>query len=468
MHLSAGLQVLSEHRFGIHLHNPPMPRVVIAFAPWLAGARWDPAHASMEQITTMFFALGDYKRMLVLARMGTIVFFVIAVVFTTLLARRQIGAAGALLTAFFFTTQPTILGHSGLATVDIAGTAGFAVALVAFSLWLARPTWRNVLIVGLAYGFSINCKFLCIAYVPIACGAVYAVALISDDAPRRMWRRSFALLTVPFVGFILVWAGYGFSIGRYGTLLVPAPLFWRGLFDMMAVNRAGFASYAFGHVSTSGWWWYFPAALGLKSPIAFLLLVLAGALFARRSVLPSIAAAAASLALAMDTHVDIGVRYILPIFVPLSIIAAGGALAMLRDGRRVVRAAAVVLIAWYAVSTTIAHPDYLAYFNEIGGRDPSRYLVDSNLDWGQDLLRLRAALRKRHVERVGVALMGTANCSRLGYPPNGALSPWSPSKGWVAVSDHIYRMEGASGGFRWLDPYKYVRVGKSIRLIYIP
>ena len=468
MHLSTGLQVLTEHRYGLQLQNPPLPRVIIALPPWIAGARWDARHASMEQITSMFFVLGDYKRMLVLARMGTMILLVAAALFTTSLARRQLGVTGAIVATFFFTTQPSILGHAGLATVDIAGTAGFAAALLAFSVWLAQPVWRNAALVGVAYGFAVNCKFLCIAYVPVACGAMYIVALMFDERARSEWRRSLALLTAPLIGFLVVWAGYGFSIGKYGALTVPAPAFWNGLHEMLDVNRSGFSSYAFGEVSLKGWWWYFPAALGLKTPIAFLLLVLSSTLFARRAALPAIAAALAILGLTMTTHVDIGVRYILPIYVPLAIAASAGALGMLRDRRRFVRVAAIALVGWYAVSTTIAHPDYLAYFNELGGRDPSRYLVDSNLDWGQDVLRLRGAIRRRHIEKIGLAVMGPGNFDRLGFPSHYELGAHGAAHGWIAVSDHIFRMERANGGWWWLDNQPYTRVGKSIRLFYLP
>ena len=48
------------------------------------------------------------------------------------------------------------------------------------------------------------------------------------------------------------------------------------------------------------------------------------------------------------------------------------------------------------------HPDYLAYFNELAGDEPERILADSDLDWGQDMLRLSARLREvgRDVRRI--------------------------------------------------------------------
>ena len=109
-HLACGLQILNEHRYTIQLQNPPLPRLLIALGPWLAG-----------------------NSSLVLARAGTLIFFVIASFATWLWARRELGDVAAILALLLFTTQPSILGHAGLATVDIAGVAGLAVAMLAFS-----------------------------------------------------------------------------------------------------------------------------------------------------------------------------------------------------------------------------------------------------------------------------------------------------------------------------------------------
>ncbi|HXH93420.1 MAG TPA: hypothetical protein VNN25_17685, partial [Thermoanaerobaculia bacterium] len=112
-------------------------------------------------------------------------------------------------------------------------------------------------------------------------------------------------------------------------------------------------------------------------------------------------------------------------------------------------------------------PDYFPYFNAFGGSDPSRYLVDSNIDWGQDILRLRSVARREHIEKLAASLMGPADYVALGFPPVELASPWTESHGWVAVSDHSYQLSGAEGGWRWL-PETYERVGKSIRLYRIP
>ncbi len=53
-----------------------------------------------------------------------------------------------------------------------------------------------------------------------------------------------------------------------------------------------------------------------------------------------------------------------------------------------------LLIVWNLISATVAYPNCLSYFNEIAGGSTNghRHLIDSNLDWGQDLLRFRASV----------------------------------------------------------------------------
>jgi hypothetical protein len=225
--------------------------------------------------------------------------------------------------------------------------AGMAVALLAFSRWLERPSGTRATVLGAAWGFAVNCKLLCIAYVPIACAAIYLARLLRDPETRARWRSMVTLLLVPAIAAIVVWAGYGFSTAPAATLAavhrafpatiagrllafldpdtpVPAPAFVRGVAEMIEVNQTGFLSYAMNQWSNQGWWWYFPFALGLKTTLATLLLLIVGTFLARnhRAFIEAMAAAGATLGLSMTTHVDIGIRYILPIYVPLSLAAA--------------------------------------------------------------------------------------------------------------------------------------------------
>lgn len=454
MHLTAGLQIF-EGAYDIHPANPPLPRALTALGPWLAGARFERTPDIMEEVLRQFYEPGPYERMLLLARLGTLPFFLVAALATWAWARRELGEPAGLWALLLFTTQPVILGHAGLATMDVAATSGLAVSLFAFSRWLERPRLRAAAGFGIAFGFAILTKLLCLAYVPAACGAILLVRAIRDRQFRSSARAWPTLaLALPAVAFV-VWAGYGFTSGVA-----------HGVRELVQVNAGGFQSYALGRVSYDGWWWYFPLAVALKTTLASLILVLLGVVFRARDTRfqEALASTLAILLLVMPTNVNLGVRYVLPLFVPLTLAATVALLAMFAHRARLVRIAAAVLLAWHLIASFAAHPHAMAYFNELAGRDPSRYLIDSNLDWGQDVLELRDVLREERIDSVGVSLFGPARLDRLGFPPYTHLHGWTPTAGWIAISDHAYRMGRAEGQWWWLAGRPYRRVGRSIRL----
>jgi len=495
-HLGAGLELLEFHRYTFQSENPPLARVVFGVVPWLSGMRFDPRGTFTDQIHSVFYSHGEYKANLFRARAGTIVFFIIAAVALFFAARDELGDAGALAATFLFTMEPVILGYSALATHDGPAVAGLAVALLAFGRWLRKPDLKYALIFGAAFGFSINCKFSSIVFVPVTCIAVAAVRVFRDAALRKGLGRAIAtMVPAAIVTLFVIWAGYGFSVhtveelqpwvdsyplplqhvlARIGPAApLPAPAFFIGISALHKTNKEGFQSFLCGRLGTTGWWWYFPFAVAMKTTIAGLVLFLAGGWFAMRDqtlrgpFTEWSLAALATVVVAMPSSLDIGIRYILPFYVPFAIASAASVLAMLRASR-VTAAVVIALLVCHLGASALAHPDYFPYFNAFAGRDPSRCLVDSNIDWGQDILRLRSVVRRKHIPSLSVALMGPADYAALGFPPIYPIDMYVRAHGWVAISDHPRQVMQQQGGCRWLPSQPTQRVGKSISLYYIP
>jgi 4-amino-4-deoxy-L-arabinose transferase-like glycosyltransferase len=432
MHVSAGLQILEQHRYDYQPANPPLPRLFLAIGPRLLGARLSP-----EVSKTLYSA--RYPATLIAARAGNLVFLVLALAAAWAWARREAGDAAALLTVLLLANEPLLLGHAGLATHDAAATAGVALSLWAF----AR---RNPLLLGAAYGFAILCKFSCIAFVPVACAAIL---LVRRERPRL---RDLAVAAAAAAAVIC--AGYAFFVGR----------FFEGLASLYDIDRAGMLSYLHGQVRSKGFWDYFPIALGLKTTLPLLALALL-ALFVPRAR-PYLAAAAAMLLLTMKSTLDLGARYVLPLYVPLALAAA---IAATSARNRIARAVVAALVVAQIAVSIAAHPDYVAYFNALAGRTPSRWLIDSNLEWGQDARRLADTCRTLRVDRLKLSIMSIADLDVLGFPPREVINPGLETRGWIAVGEQSYRVSQASlGGRIWLDALPYRRVGTSIRLYHVP
>lgn len=155
-------------------------------------------------------------------------------------------------------------------------------------------------------------------------------------------------------------------------------------------------AYFLGDYSESGWRGYFPTAFLIKTPIAAIVLMFAGIAapwVARTRTQDGVLLAGTAAFILIyggylvASNVNLGHRHLLPLY-PLLYAIAGAAAAWLttRVGRWLIGAA----LAWLVGANLWIHPYYLSYFNELVG-GPARgheYLVDSSLDWGQDLLRL--------------------------------------------------------------------------------
>jgi hypothetical protein len=445
LHVASGFQYLTEHRYTNDRSHPPLARIVFAFP--LRHARVTGTDG-IDRAGQMFESAGDYMRGVVLARRGNLLFVLLAIIGVGLWAVQLIGRTGATIAAAIFALLPPLLAHGGLATTDVAGTAGFALALAAMQWWLELPDWRRTACLAIAVGFGLLTKMSFPMFFGI--GALTLMAL------ARKWPIAKGLVAL-FGAFAIVDAVYFFG---------KLALYFKGFRDLMAQNTNGFDSYFLGHVTSTGSWAYFPLLLAIKTPIPALLLMLAGLAMAPRAKAargPAIIVML-MLALVMASSINRGIRHILPIYVPLSILAAFAAITLWRT-----RASCAVfaLGVWLVVNSALAHPDYLPWSNALAGAHPERLVVDSNFDWGQDVLRLRDECRRRGITSVHAALFGQADLRRIGMPRVEPIDEAHAAPGWYAISESIVLPAQARdrNAYRWLtEGREFVRVGRTIRL----
>ena len=178
----------------------------------------------------------------------------------------------------------------------------------------------------------------------------------------------------------------------------------------------------------------------------------------------------AILVVTMTSGINIGVRHILPIYAPLAIVAAYGIVRIwTRATDAFARTTLAALLAWLLINSSLAHPDYLAWFNEAAGSAPHRIAVDSNLDWGQDVLRLARMQEELKLEPLSIDIASSTRFANHNLHPPPNLDANAPIHGWLAVSETVYAMKRSQGAYGWLDQYRPVRrIGKSIRLYSLP
>ena len=485
-HLAAGMQWLTTGDYTYDLQHPPLGRVAAALGPFLHGVRTTGAPGVYEEGARLLGRGNHYTVVLASARHGELAFFLIMSLVVWAWARRALGDAGAAIAVLFTVSNPNLLAHAGLATTDIACAAATTLALYAALRWIERPDWARTIALGVAIGVAASTRLSALAFLAGAFAACYVVrawATRSWSLGRELmpsgWLTRIGSAALVFA--LVVWAAYRFHVGRISPtgLLLPAPAFIAGVDRFVLHGSSGHPSFLLGTPGNHGWWYYFPVALAVKTPIPLLVLALVGAGESIRALrdrrdwagAAPLVAALAILVIAMSVRVDLGVRLVLPLYPLLAILAARGALTLWTQVSRAAgRTVVAALLAWSVVEPIRAHPDHLAYFNALAGPRPERVLVDSNLDWGQDLYRLRDTIAARGIrDSVRVAYFGTADLAAAGVPNARQLGLHERASGWIAASETYLAGEWVGGAYSWLLDYPpAARIGPSMRLWYIP
>jgi 4-amino-4-deoxy-L-arabinose transferase-like glycosyltransferase len=543
LHIACGVLWMNGRHIFACLDQPPLARIASVLPLYLTGVL--PAGFSRfirtendfepekdQSIVALRKAFASaYERTLKLARLGILPFFVAASCIVWIWSRRWFDDLEALTAVFLFQGLPLVLAHAGLVTTDMAATAFVPAAFYFFVRWLERPTAGRSALLGLAVGLAILAKHSAVPFLAVGATLIGIAKWIEERHDGGIRRFSFrrrlrTLFIAAGIVFAIAWAGYGFSLtpaalptsrphkvfrvlgidhmlsGHPGVadtlnraLEAPIPFgdLARGARLALGHDETGHPSFLFGEVRSDGWWYFFPALIALKTPLPFLVLVAIGCACLWRAAGPvpawqrlaPLLAAAGILLVGMTSRINIGLRHILPLYLLLAIVAGVGlnSLASTRRYRGPSRLAAAMLVVWFIASSVRAHPDYLPYFNELV-RNPEKIVADSDLDWGQDVKRLFAALRDLDAEKLWYACLGCsylkmAGPFRLPDAPGELqeLEPYRRVSGWVAVSEWAFvvrgEMERRQAGkdrraFDWLDSYPFRRIGRSIRLYHVP
>ena len=435
----------------------------------------------------------------------------------------------AITAATLFCFDPNFLAHAPLMKNDVIVSLAMLGIVIAVRSLGRRITPRNVLQLGLWCGVAVAVKFTGLLLVAIAgvllIGRVFVPGVFhTGPAPlvRRVALAASTLLAASLIAFTLLWASYGFRFlpsrdprfsmdlatavqrcqlrswqaahtdgvnlpvpddATLAAVPVPAaariavwldhhrllPQSW--LAGFLYTYQSAFIRGEFlnGHLGCAGWWWYFPFAILVKTPLATLaalgLTVASGPLSLRERVRVrvisnveydpfalSLAAPARWTAVclilpialyllaAMRTNLNLGVRHVLPVY-PLLFIAVGLTTARCWSRRTAIITA--LLSAGLVTETLLAYPHFIPFFNTAAGgsRGGLRLLSDSNLDWGQDLTLLAAWQCAHPAEKIYLAYFGQADPTYYGLrwtniAPDSPLGPSQPptTPGVLAIS----------------------------------
>jgi len=445
VHLCGGLDYLRNFRFGINPESGLLPQAWTALP--LVGVPFHSLGSSDLDNFIAFYnkdvhpALESFGmlRTYWAARAMTAALNVACGLLLFFLARRLAGRVPALLALCVYAFSPLMISNGSLVTADMAATLFFFAVCASCWLMFRRVSAKSIAIAGLCLGALFLSKMsaplalpalACFALLKAFSGSKVSVKLPSfaRQAKGRFLKLAVCAASLFAAGLVAwgsVWAAYGFRYAMEAKQsqlvdsLRPSPTasalrlarnfklmpeaYIHGMAKTLLSSNSRW-SFLNGKVQFKGDASFFPLAFVMKTPPGALLailsgLVAAGFLAVSRlgrarlfHLLPFLVFCAIYLFTALSGHLNIGVRHLMPAIPPLLLLAALGFRWTLRT--KIAKPLPFLLAGACAVEAVAASPSQLAYFSPLfGGRSQAyKHLVDSSLDWGQDLGSLKKAL----------------------------------------------------------------------------
>jgi 4-amino-4-deoxy-L-arabinose transferase-like glycosyltransferase len=447
-----------------------------------------------------------YFLLMRLARLSGMAWSILAGLVVWAWARELYGPAAGWLGLVVWCFGPNVIAHAQLATPDIPAAAAAVTATYIFRGYLHRPTWRGAALSGVALGLALLTKFtlliLCVCW-PI----LWIVGRLgkSSGAVRvnaSRWAHAQQGSVIVLLSLLVINVGYEFDhtghrlgefpfvsatltgINRHERNTPPVPFpdnrfrgtWWGGVivplpaqyllgidsqrrdFEVMSDETP---SYLRGEFRAVGWWYYYLYALAVKVPLGVwgLLTWSCWRTFVsrrrtiawREELLLGLPAAAVLALVSSQTGLNAHMRYVLPMF-PFVVISLSKVARVIEEKNLSAQLLLAGCVGWSTISSVSLLPHSLSYFNELAGgpENGPRHLLDSNVDWGQDLLFLKQWIDAHPEARpLGLAYFKSTELPRsLGIefelpppgppdsPPSDRSQLWQcgPQPGWFAIS----------------------------------
>ncbi|MEM9773454.1 MAG: hypothetical protein AAF902_02660 [Chloroflexota bacterium] len=444
-HLVRGYSFLQTGDPRLSIEHPPLINLLSALPlKTISGISFSPEHSGWQDrewysVANSFF-WQDGNPVLLMVFMGRlpIVFLTIFLALAGFYAGNRFWGRPAGWFVFIgLLFDPSLFAHGRYITTDLGGTLFiFLATLVVYNLFQTKKQWptKQIALAALSIGLAFSAKLTSITFVPIW----ILLALLPIYANSSIWTRISNLAISGLSSLIVVWLLFGLEFGPF--LFVdesirwlnansgPMPTFWSGIERIALLSSGERPSFLLGQFSTNGFRHYFPVAFIVKTPVLVIIGFVAGlfVLFTRsresRKTLFLVVPVSIYFGLAMTSELNIGYRHLLPTL-PFVYLVASGGLAVLYKQFSVQskRWSALVLTILLMLPTLWYHPYQISYFNLLvgGPQNGADVLVDSNIDWGQDLKRLKLWMDDNGVESVKLGWFGIADPAVYGiqYEP---------------------------------------------------
>ncbi len=512
-HIPSGYTYVKDNDFRLNPEHPPLAKALAGLSLVLKGFRGPEADWSWSGINQweagwymLYEAGNDPANLLIWARVPMILLMLLLGYFIFKWAKELYGRKVGLLVLLLFAFYPDVLAHGRLVTTDIAAALGFVITMYYFDKMIENRTSMSIALASVAFALAQLLKFS--SFLLFGILLILIVIRAYQERQDGLWPKFMAYfkdyLLVCVLSLLLVWLVYipfvwqtpvsvEHEVIERNLTSDPATLIFRnflhlfegnvaaralghyflGIFLVVARVGGGNATFALNNVAEKSISWFFPFAWLVKTPITIILLVLASLFVVIKNrfkfndkgswkmwliLMPIIV----YWAFTLKGSLNIGIRHLMPT-IPFVLLLIGWLMNRMIKAKKpagVYIGILSALIVFMMYHTLSYFPQYISYFNNFVPRDQRyKYLVDSSLDWGQDLLRLKNYIKDNDIKDIKIDYFGGSVPSYYIREASEWHSSYGPTTGWLAVSSTYYQSSKLYGpkekkwSYEWLDNF---------------
>jgi hypothetical protein len=524
------MTIWKYQRYDIYNVNPPLVRAVAALPVILfTSAKLSPPPPLNRNRLEFFLGNQFYEAnkedaifYYRLARIACIPFSIIGVAVCYQWSKSLFGRNAGLASTCLWCFSPNILCWGSTICPDLAATSFGVLAFYCFWIYNGKPSLKSASLSGITLGLCLLTKgtwisliaiFLIIEFVSVLCNKNQPICSLIN------FQRLFFILWILSIGIYILNCGYFFegtfqtgdaysfksnlftSINKMTGITVnnvPIPLPQEYVYGIDAQRldfENGLDSFLLGKWSKHGWWYYYIICIVVKEPLAFNILFVWSVILIcydivrqnKRILFYDIIKVLIPIVLifcfiSSQSGFSRHFRYMIPIL-PFMCIIIGYLFSLHYNIVSYKKFLPTVLLITYVIASLFIFPHSFSFFNIIAGGpyNGHYFLLDSNIDWQQDLLFLKKWQQQNHdkFNDIKVAYYGDTPPEYFGiissgppfYGRNNQLNITDdnllgPSSGWFAISVHcLHHPREDYSYFLKFRPVKYV--GYSIYIYHI-
>ena len=529
-HLASGLSHWQLFSFDLYRANPPLVRSIASLPLLFTSYEMDWNSYSKDPYRRAEFQAGDdflkkngshFHFLLFISRQFCIPLSMLGGLICYFWSRDLFGEVSGFISLLLWCFSPLLLAFGYTIMPDVACASLGITVCYFFWKWLKAPTWKRALLAGSFLGIAELTKFTLIVFYPIfvILWGTNIILQLKASLQVSILSQLKQLVIIFVISLYIINMIYGYTgsmtqLKKYefvsrslcgntkwnhetgftatgnrfresilGEIPVLLPVNYLMGIDVQKKDfELGQPSYFFGKWSNEGWYQYYIVGLLIKEPLGFWFLLVCSLIVAgisknnRSSIVNEmvllIPIVVILVLVSSQTKLNHHLRYVIPIL-PFLFIFISRIGNVYHGKNRIFKVAITIFFMWCIVSSLRFYPHSQAHFNELIGarRNAPKYLLGSNIDWGQNMLYLSKWLsehpdaRPFHNYYESLYQKEQANI-KDDYVYFGMQPSKEPESGWFALGvNEIYSSSKQYEYFKRFEPVD--TIGYSIYIYHI-